>query len=111
MSCDVGLVILSPKFTIPNYPSKTLSYMATSLPILAATDTNTDYRNLVQTQAKCGLWRDASDPEAFAEAIEKLASSPELRRELGENGRKFLEKNFDISLSVEIIEKLFPMPK
>lgn len=111
MSCDVGLVILSPKFTIPNYPSKTLSYMATSLPILAATDTNTDYRNLVQTQAKCGLWVDASDANAFAEAVEKLANSPELRSELGENGRKFLEENFDVSLSVGIIEKLFGLPK
>lgn len=110
-SCDAGLVILNPKFTIPNYPSKTLSYMATSLPILAATDTNTDYRELIQTQAKCGLWCDASDPNAFAEAVEKLASSPELRRELGENGRKFLEENFNVSLSVEIIEKLFGLPK
>ena len=27
VNCDVGIVSLDPRFTIPNYPSKTLSYM------------------------------------------------------------------------------------
>ena len=103
-SCDVGLVTLSPKFTIPNYPSKTLSYMATRLPILAATDLNTDYRDLVESQAKCGLWCDSARPADFFANIERLASDAALRAELGANGRRYLEENFDVSRSAEIIE-------
>ena len=106
-SCDVGLVSLDPRFTIPNYPSKTLSYMAAELPILAATDTNTDYRDLVENQAKCGLWCDSSKGEDFFKCIDILSSNPDLRRSLGRNGRKYLIENFDVSRSVEIIESLY----
>lgn len=103
-ACDVGLVTLSPKFTIPNYPSKTLSYMASALPILAATDANTDYRGLVETQAKCGLWCNSANEAGFFKAVERLASDAGLRKELGENGRRYLEENFDVSRSADIIE-------
>lgn len=106
-SCDVGLVTLSPDFTIPNYPSKTLAYLNSKLPILAATDTNTDYRNLIEDQAKCGLWCDSSKPKDFFSAIEYLSSNPQKRIEFGENGRKYSEENFDVLRSVKILENIF----
>jgi hypothetical protein len=34
--CDIGLVNLSEKFTIPNIPSRTLSYWEAKIPVLAA---------------------------------------------------------------------------
>lgn len=106
-ACDVGLVILNPNYTIPNYPSKTLSYMENSLPILAATDRNTDYRNLIEDEAKCGIWCDSSKPKEFFTAIEKLASDKKMRRDFGANGRKYLEENFTVSKSVKILEDIF----
>ena len=41
-SCDVGLIFLDQRFTIPNYPSRLLSYLENKMPIIAATDVNTD---------------------------------------------------------------------
>ena len=37
-ACDVGLIFLDHRFTIPNFPSRLLSYMQAKLPVLAATD-------------------------------------------------------------------------
>ena len=41
-ACDVGLIFLDHRFTIPNFPSRLLSYMQAGLPVLACTDPNTD---------------------------------------------------------------------
>ncbi|MDY5583416.1 MAG: glycosyltransferase family 4 protein [Candidatus Merdousia sp.] len=106
-NCDVGIVTLSPYFTIPNYPSKSLGYMAAALPILAATDTNTDFRALVDSQAKCGIWCASSDENAFFEAIQTLASNADLRSSFGANGRKYFERNFDAAVWAKRLVELF----
>ena len=41
-SSDIGIISLDHRFTIPNYPSRILSYMQAKLPVLAITDKNTD---------------------------------------------------------------------
>lgn len=41
-SCDVGMVFLDHRFTIPNFPSRILSYLQAELPILACVDSATD---------------------------------------------------------------------
>ena len=37
-ACDVGLIFLDKRFTIPNYPSRLLSYLENRMPVLLATD-------------------------------------------------------------------------
>ncbi len=107
VNCDVGLVILDYHYTIPNYPSKTLSYMECALPILASTDIHTDYKDLLETEAKCGIWTNSEKPADFFEKIKYLANNESLRLELGKNGRKYLEENFSVSRSVKILEDHF----
>ncbi|MCG8776503.1 glycosyltransferase family 4 protein, partial [Tenacibaculum finnmarkense] len=41
-SCDVGLIFLDENFLIPNFPSRLLSYLEMKIPVLSATDCNTD---------------------------------------------------------------------
>ena len=41
-ACDVGMIFLDHRFTIPNFPSRLLSYMQAKIPVLACTDVNTD---------------------------------------------------------------------
>lgn len=103
-SCDVGLISLDHRFTIPNYPSRTLSYMSMAKPVLACTDRVTDIRELVLEQAQCGLWCASDDTEGFAECIRKLVSDPELRKTYGCNGRKYFEEHFGVERSVACIE-------
>lgn len=45
--CDVALIFLDYRFTIPNYPSRLLDYMKCGLPILSCTDSSTDVRNTI----------------------------------------------------------------
>ncbi len=104
-ACDVGLVLLDSKFTIPNYPSRILSYMEYSMPVLAATDINTDFKDLI-IESKCGKWVSSDNMLDFCSEIKELASDELLRKSLGINGRKYLELYFDVKKSVEIIEKL-----
>ena len=101
---DVGMVILSPDFSIPNYPSRILSYMQMAKPILAVTDRVTDIHALVTYEARCGWWCPSDDPTAFIEAVEKICENQENLTELGNNGREYLKANFNVGRSVDILE-------
>ncbi len=101
---DVGIVLLNYKFTIPNFPARTLSYLAKGIPILAATDMVTDVRNLVEEDAKCGLWCASNDKQAFCEAVKKFCEMEACElEEKGQNGYKYLKENYTVEKSYEII--------
>lgn len=101
--CDIGLILLDRRFTIPNYPSRILSYMDMSLPILAATDRASDIKDLLE-EAQCGLWSYSGDKDDFIKNIKYLCKNKDLRIKMGQNGRKYLEQNFDVTRSVKIIK-------
>ncbi|NLL51773.1 MAG: glycosyltransferase family 4 protein [Peptococcaceae bacterium] len=101
---DVGLIFLDSRFTIPNFPSRLISYMEFSMPVLAATDVNTDLRDTL-VDSESGFWCESGDLDKFMEYASKLAREPELRLRMGKNGRDYLEKHYDVSSTVDIILK------
>lgn len=103
-SADVGLIFLDKRFTIPNIPSRLTSYMENSLPILAATDPNTDLKNILE-ESKSGFWCESGNLSDFTAASEKLANNTLLREKMGNNGRDYLEKYFDVTNTVGILLK------
>lgn len=105
--CDVGILSLDYRFTIPNYPSRTLSYMDKGMPILACTDKNTDIKDLIEKEAKCGKWCYSNDISAFKESIEYFYINKEHLKDIGLNGRIFLEENFNVKKSISILENHF----
>lgn len=104
-SCDVGLIFLDNRFTIPNFPSRILSYMQASMPVLAATDKNTDIGQII-VDGKFGFWCESSNIEDFNINVKKLCDS-DLRKQLGLNARKYLEENYTAKHSYEIIMNHF----
>ena len=102
--CDVGLVLLDHRFTIPNYPSRILAYMEYSMPVVAATDINTDFKELIKN-SDCGLWCCSDNIEEFCNKIVTISKDKQLRENKGRNGRKYLEDNFNVNISVKLIEK------
>lgn len=104
-NCDIGIVSLDVRFTIPNYPSRVLSYMAMAKPIIACTDPNTDIKELLTKEADCGLWCRSDDVEGFWKCIEEMMDEKK-RNTMGMNGRRYLEENFDVSRSVRILEEV-----
>lgn len=103
---DVGLIFLDNRFTIPNIPSRLLSYLEYSIPVLAATDRNTDLADIIQ-ENNIGLWCESKEVENFAQKMDYYIDNPVERIKIGENGRKYLEDNWTTKKSVEILEAAY----
>jgi lipopolysaccharide/colanic/teichoic acid biosynthesis glycosyltransferase/glycosyltransferase involved in cell wall biosynthesis len=73
-------------------PSKMFESMATAKPIVASVWG--EAAALVEA-AGCGLVTPPEDAAALRDAVEKLAADPALAGELGENGRRYVQANFD----------------
>lgn len=93
-SCDVGLIFLDHRFTIPNYPSRLLSYLENKMPVLCATDMNTDIGRIAEENGY-GYWCESVKSEDFTALVDKMLSSD--RKAMGENGFQFLKKNYLVS--------------
>ncbi len=92
-SCDIGLIFLDYRFTIPNYPSRLLSYLMQHKPIIAATDPNCDTGTIAEANGY-GFWCPSNSVEAFTKAVDKMLSSD--IRQMGENGYKFFLDNYTV---------------
>lgn len=102
---DIGLVMLHPDFTIPNFPSRSLSYMQMGMPMLAVTDRITDIGKIISMDAKCGYYTPSDDLNGFVNTVKRICENKEKLIDLGKNGRKYLEENYDVTLSVKLLEK------
>jgi len=100
--CDIGLICLDPRFTIPNFPSRVLSYFEIRMPVLAALDRATDFGGMLE-EAEAGFWSHTGDLATFNRNLHLLASDPLLRTRMGASGRKYLESHFTTSKAYEII--------
>ena len=105
-NADVGMISLSKDFTIPNFPSRLLSYMQIKKPVFAVLDDATDMGECIE-EARCGISVKAGDPEAFAEGIRRLKADREKLPKLGENGRSYLERYFNTGVSADILERAY----
>ncbi|MDN6730510.1 MAG: glycosyltransferase family 4 protein, partial [Alkalibacterium sp.] len=101
---DVGLIFLDERFTIPNFPSRITSYMENAVPVLAATDVNTDVKNVL-INSNSGFWCRSGDLKTFISKAKILTNDRKLREKMGINGRIYLEENYDITQTVDILIK------
>lgn len=106
-ACDVGLINLDRRFTIPNIPSKVLAYFAAGIPVLAAIDRSTDFGCLLD-DCGAGLWSITGDLPAYQRNFERLLGDVELRRQLGGNGRRALLEKFTVERAYETIMAHWP---
>lgn len=95
-ACDVGLIFLHKDFKIPNYPSRLLSYLEFKMPVLAATDMNTDIgSDLVKNN--CGLAAHSGNLKQMINAIDSFKLMGKYEFEIMRNNSfKFLENNFQV---------------
>ena len=70
-ACDVGMIFLDHRFTIPNFPSRLLSYMAAKLPVLAVTDSNTDIGKVI-VEGGFGWWCESDKTTCFASLVKRI---------------------------------------
>lgn len=70
-ACDVGMIFLDHRFTIPNFPSRLLSYMQAKIPVLAVTDPNTDIGKVI-VEGGFGWWCESNDSDGFVTLIDNI---------------------------------------
>ncbi len=104
-ACDLGIVSLDERFTVPNFPSKTTDYFKLGLPVLASLDraAAADYGQFLQEEAKGGMFAEAGNIDKLEEVLLKLYDDKELRVTLGKNGRKYYEENLGVEKAYKTI--------
>lgn len=102
-SCDVGLIFLDKNFKIPNFPSRLLSYLEMKMPVITATDPNTDIGKVIE-KAGCGygvLW---GDREQMQEKITKITQEDDIKI-LSENAYQLLNEQYLVERSYNLVVK------
>ncbi len=99
-ACDVGLIFLDHRFTIPNFPSRILSYMQARLPVLAVTDPNTDVGQEI-TEGGFGWWCESNDAVQFSKLVCEIKGM-ELEA-YGERAFRYLQEHYSVKDSYERI--------
>lgn len=101
MLCLGSVIFLDPRFTIPNSPSRFLSYLENSMPVLLATDPNTDMGRIAEKEG-FGLWCESGDLDSFMKNMDKMTPNP--ISAMGLIGTLYLADNYTVSQVADIIE-------
>lgn len=95
-ACDVGLVFLDYRFTIPNFPSRILSYMEQAKPVITCTDSNTDIGELV-TDNNFGWSCLSNDVDAYYNCCSEAIAQKDNLTMYGGNARKALCVKYNVT--------------
>jgi len=105
-ACDVGLILLSKNSTVPNFPSRLLTYLTAKIPIITVADNATDIGDIIE-KSGCGAKANNGDILSFDFAVEKVIASQESRKVMGENGYKLFLEKYTTKRSYDIIMNHF----
>ena len=90
-SCSVGLIFLDYRFTIPNFPSRLLSYLEYQMPVLCATDSISDIGPIAEKN-DFGFYIPSNDVNAFTHSVNRILACD--IKMMGKNGYEFLKENY-----------------
>jgi hypothetical protein len=99
--CDVGLIFLDHRFTIPNFPSRIISYMKHRKPVLIASDSATDI-GLIAKQNGFGDYCRSDDVITFNQMVQMYSAHLELSL-MGEKAYQYFKENYTSKHSYKII--------
>jgi glycosyltransferase involved in cell wall biosynthesis len=107
-ACDVSLIVLKKVDTFKTvYPNKMFDSMSAAKPIILAIDGVA--RKLIVDDARCGVYVEPENAEQIAEKMRFYKSSPQIAKEHGENGYKYVCENYDrrklAAKYIELIDK------
>lgn len=102
--CDVGLICLDHRFTIPNFPSRLLAYLENHIPVICATDLNCDMGRIAEENG-FGYWCESNSTTAFTECVNKMLASD--LPAMGETGFHYLCDNYLVDNTYNVILRHF----
>ena len=103
-ACDVGMIFLDHRFTIPNFPSRLLSYMQARLPVLAVTDPNTDVGKVI-VEGGFGWWCESNNIQNFIYKINEIIGSNMVQ--FKKNAYEYLNQNYIVEFNYKTVSGHF----
>lgn len=100
-ACDIGLIFLHPSFTIPNFPSRLLSYLEMKKPVITITDTATDIGDVVE-KAGCGFKVISGDKESFIKAVATF-DDLDVYNDMSDKAWNLLNSKYTVESSYKLI--------
>ena len=101
-ACKVGLIFLDYRFTIPNYPSRLLSYLENKMPIIACTDPNCDTGAIAEENG-FGMYVPSNDVQAFTAAVDSMLTAD--IKAMGNKGYDFMKANYLVEHTYNTVMK------
>lgn len=101
-ACDVGLIFLDYRFTIPNYPSRLLPYIMERKPIIAVTDPHCDAGTIAQDNGY-GFFCPSNSVDAFVHTVERMLQADMTL--MGEKAYQFFLNNYTTDHTYNAIMK------
>ena len=99
---DVGLISLDFRFTIPNFPSRLLSYLEMKKPVLIYTDRASDMGRIAENN-NFGFFAASDSSAEFLNAIKKIKTNRIYLSQMGNNGYNFMLNNYTTAIAYEKI--------
>lgn len=99
---EAGLILLDKRFTIPNFPSRLLTYLENKMSIWAATDVSTDIGQVAKDN-EFGFSVENDDLNQFINNVEGELRDKFLNENRGINGYNYLIENYNVRNSFNSI--------
>lgn len=97
---DVSIISCTPGTGGSGMPSKTWTIMAAGVPIIASFDMPSEMERTIE-EAECGFCTRAGDENELTEKIIRVFGDSRLKKCLGQNARRYAEKNISKAEAVE----------
>ena len=98
-ACDVGMTVTVPGVTSFSIPSKTLDYLRTGIPIIAAVEAESDFIRLLEEYG-VGIGISFGEARDFRREADRLATDPAVKAGIGPATRHCLDEVFDVRHAV-----------
>ena len=98
--CDIGLIFLDNRFTIPNFPSRLLPYLEYKMPVICASDINTDIKDII-VDNRIGFWCESKNEADFVACVNRMLKTD--NKAMGERGYLFLKDNYQVEQAYNAI--------
>lgn len=105
-AADIHVVPLKAGLARSSVPSKLYTILAAGRAVVASVDPGTEVARTVEA-ARAGIAVGPDDPEAFTKALARLIESPDMARQMGTSGRRFVEQWASPAAVAEAYESLF----
>lgn len=101
-TCDVGLILLSNKYSYPQFPSRLLSYLESKMAVLCSVNEETDIGEIVE-ESGAGLNTLHGDLKEFTRCVRSLSENSETVISMGNKGYGLLREKYDVQFSYQKI--------